>query len=246
MADSNPIEITVNLGQLAAGGDGDGAGFFRFLQQLQANAGSDSASDNDESGSTTEEQSQDNADTIQATIQSVVETFTGEQTTLDDKVSSIVSLQKLILKKTLKMHQAVGKQIVEASLLDIWAVMVMKITNADGERAVSTESSEQNSIWKIMEIIYQLLVKISDVSPEFNKQVASSDLMKCAVAVLKSQDHKEQCVKEVCTTFLITFYINGAVSRSVQNMGNTAMSQLALQLQEFKIIYCEMVPVKRV
>lgn len=234
MTDSNPIEITVNLGQLDAGGDGDRAGFLRLLQQLQANEGSDSSSDNDESGPTTEEQSQDNANTTKATIQSVVKAFKEEQT-LDDKVSSIVSLQKLILKNKLKMYQVVGKQIVEAGLLDIWDAMVKKITTADGERVVSTESSEQNSKWKIMEIMYQLLVKISDVSKEFKQQVASTDLMKCTVAVLKSQHHKEQCVKEVCTTFLITFYIYGAVSKSIQNMGNTAMSQLAVQLQEFRI-----------
>lgn len=189
---------------MAGVGGGDGAGFLRFLQQLQANnEGSDSSSDNDESGQTTEEQSHDNADIIQATIQSVVETFKGEQTTLDDKVSSMVSLQKLILKKKLKMHQVIGKQIVEAGLLDIWAVMVMKITNADGERAVSTESSEQNSKWKIMEIIYQLLVKISDESPEFNKQVASTDLVKCAVAVLQNEHHKGRCVREVSKSTVI-------------------------------------------
>lgn len=174
----------------------------QFLQQLHAqpNAESDSKSENDdshgdESGLTNEGQTQDNTDTYQTVIQTVVDTFKAEaQTTLDDKVSSIVNLQKLVLTLQQEDRQKVGEQIVESGLLDIWIAMVKKTTNIDGETAGSAESSEQ---WEITNIIYQVLVKISDVSKEFNKQVASTDLIKCTVVVLKSEHHKDLCVKEV-------------------------------------------------
>lgn len=133
-------------------------------------------------------------------IFSVIDMLMSEsQAALDEKVASMVHLQETIFKMNDKNRGKIGKHIVSSGLLDTLVTMVKNITTG----GVPAARSKRNSRWKMMEVIYQLLVKITDKSSEFSQHVASTDLIEHTIGVLKSQQHQALCAQEVCEVCVI-------------------------------------------
>lgn len=180
--------LRAQLGELGEGTDDDEK---KDVTEKTEKPDNDSSSDDDDDG---EHGGSSDVDISLAAgvIESVADTLRSEsQATLDEKVLSMVHLQEMILKMNNQKRGKIAMQIVSSGLLDIWVTMM--------RNRVPGASSEKNLRWKMMEMIYHLLVKITDNSNEFSQQVASTDLIKYTIDVLKNRRHQDNCAKEVCT-----------------------------------------------
>ena len=132
-------------------------------------------------------------------IQSVASTLKHDQTSLEDKLSCLQRLQKHVLQMKEGRRKKVAKHIAASGLVDIWTHVVRKATDpgVDTDQQTTVTSQEETSQWQMLQIIYNLLVKISDKSNSFCKRLVSADIIVCTIDVLKTSKHKEQCLKEV-------------------------------------------------
>ena len=73
----------------------------------------------------------------------------------------------------------------------------------------STDPEEEKNRWKILEILYHLLVKITDKSASFCRALTDAGLLQCTNRLLSREEHKNKCSTEVGIIFITIYPLQG-------------------------------------